>query len=140
MLRGIRLDAESSRSRETAITQTGTTAWMSASRPRPGSRSWISPTSWPGPIVVEKPGRSTRRLVDHEEEVVPGLADAHERLAVGELALLAEREDRVEELARELREHARIVDQALVASTVEEERPAMAVAGELDLAEEPEEE
>ena len=56
-------------------------------------------------------------------------------LAVGVVALLAEREDRVEKLAGELREDSRILDQPLVAAAMEEERPALPVARELDLAE-----
>ena len=51
-------------------------------------------------------------------------------------ALFAEREDRIQELAREQREDARLVDQPLVAAAVEEQRPALPVARELDLPEE----
>ena len=85
----------------------------------------------------ERPGRSTRASPSTmSSRSHPASPDLHDRLAVGELALLAEREDRVEELAREQREDSRILDQPLVASSVEEQRAALPVARELDLAEE----
>jgi len=65
-----------------------------------------------------------------------GVADPHHGLAVAVVALLAEGDDRVEQLARQLREHARILDEPLVPPAVEEQRTAVAVACELDLAEE----
>ena len=47
-----------------------------------------------------------------------------------------ESQDRIEQLAWKEREDLRILDEPLVAPAVEEERPALAVARELDLAEE----
>src|SRR5688572_3020087 len=77
-----------------------------------------------------------RLAFDDEQELASFLPDPHDRLAVRVLTLLPEREDRVEQLAREQREDVRILDESLVAAAVEEQWPTFPVAGELDLAEE----
>ena len=61
--------------------------------------------------------------LEDEQELAARLADLHDRLAVRVRTLLAEREDRIEQLAREEREDARILDEPLVAAAVEEQRP-----------------
>ena len=72
---------------------------MSAMRPPPGSSTSISPMSSPAPMV-ERAARplDAHRARDHEQELRAAFADAHDRLTVRVLALLAEREDRLEQL------------------------------------------
>ena len=110
---------------------------MSAIRPPPGSSTSISPMSSPGPIVSE-PARTldaclAPRAPAGDRSPPPNL---HDRLSVRVLALRAESQDRVEQLARKQREDLWILDEPLVAAAVEEERPALSVARELDLPEE----
>ena len=76
------------------------------------------------------------RALEHEQELRTRLADPHDGVAVLELACLPQREDRIEELAREHREHARVAHEPLVAPAVEEQRLAVPVARVLDLSEE----
>src|SRR5207245_867571 len=76
------------------------------------------------------------RPLDDQAQRVAWVAGAHDRLAVLERRLLADREDRLEELVRQRGEHARVADDALVATAVEEQRRPLAVAHVLDLTQE----
>ena len=135
--RGSASSAASSCSREIARQRTAPTAWMSAMRPPPGSSTSISPISSPGPSVEASAGTlDLNGALEHEQQLGAGLADPHDRLPVRVLPLLAEREDRIEQLPRQQREDARVADEPLVAAAVEEQRLALAVPRELDLPEE----
>src|SRR6185503_12491362 len=106
--RGSASSADRSCCRETPIVRTRPTAWMSAIRPPPGSSTSISPISSPGPIVNDRPGRSTRASFEHEQQIAALLPHLHDRLTVRVLALDSERQDRIEQLAREEGEDLRI--------------------------------
>src|SRR5262249_53930674 len=82
-----------------------------------------------GPLDAHRAGHQ-------EKELGPSLAGAHDHLPIAVLTCLAARENRIQELLRQRREDVRILDQSLVAPTVEEQRATVAVARELDLAEE----
>ena len=76
------------------------------------------------------------RSAGHEHQDVRQLATAHQRLAGGEAPLVAAQHELLGELVRQLRQDLRLAGHALVAPAVEQQRPALAVPGHLDLAQE----
>ena len=135
--RGSASSAAISFSRVTTMHRTGPTAWMSAMRAPTGSSTSISPIRSPTPRVSAPPRPlDPNRAFDDEQELGARLAATHDRLAVLVRALDPEREDRLEQLLREHREHARVAHEPLVAAAVEKERLALAVVRVLDLPEE----